>query len=323
MNIKKLPIREIKVDDSRFSLSGILFTDEEPSVSVNVSFERLGIFQPLIVQQNRDGNCHLVDGYKRIESAVKDNVQNIDAMILPQDTATEDILLLLLYDNRAIIESSVMNRLQFIQFSLSFGGNHSWIQETLCVSFGFRPYKDFFQDIQEIMKMPVSLRMFCHEKKYSMKQILNLTHYPVNLMKQILEWRGILQLTASVLDEIASNLGDYLKSENKGVEDFVNEDEVQEIMDSSLSPRNRTERLRRLIYERRFPTLISVNGRIEKQVEKLGLPPSINIQWDRTLENKNVELALHIRDANQWPEILKKINSEEVKKAIEDILAEL
>jgi hypothetical protein len=165
--------------------------------------------------------------------------------------------------------------------------------------------------------------MFCHEKKYSMKQILNLTHYPVNLMKQILEWKGILQLTASVLDEIASNLGDYLKSENKGIEDFVNEDEVQEIVQSDLSPRHRTERMRRLIYGKRFPTLSSVNHRIAQTVDNLDLQPSVNIRWDRTLENKNMELTINIKDANQWPEVLKKINSEEVKKAVQDILDEL
>jgi len=323
MNYKKIPINEIKIDDSKYSLYGVVFTDENPSVSSNSALEKLGILQPVIVQQDGNGSFHLIDGYKRTDSALRNNVENLDAVLLPQDTKTEDILILLLYDNLGIITSSVMNRVQFIQFSLSLGAGHAWIQDALCVPFGFRPYKDFFQDLQKIMKMSEPLRIFCHEKRYSLKQILNLTHYPVDLMQRIIEWKGTLHLTASVLDEIASNLRDYLKSENKGIEDFVHEQGVQEIIDSSLSLRDRTERLRRFIYGKRFPTLSSVNKKIAVHVKALGLPPSINIQWDSTLENKNLDLTLHIQDAKQWPEILKKINSEEVKKALQDILDDL
>ena len=47
------------------------------------------------------------------------------------------------------------------------------------------------------------------------------------------------------------------------------------------------------------------------------------MSWDRTLENKNVNLSINIKDPQQWPLLLKKIKSEEVRKALRSILDKL
>jgi hypothetical protein len=287
------------------------------------SFDTLGILYPVIVYKDAKSQLHLVDGKRRIQFAKEKKETMIRATVLPETTPIMDIITLLFCNRKYEIESSVMNKIQFIIFTASLNAQESWILQSLCIPFEFKPYGSFLNECEQINNLPKDLKLFCHEKKFSLKQLLNLTYYPVDLLKQILKWKSVLQLTASTMDEIASNLKDYLKLHNKTISDFILETDVREILDSSLSPRDKTERFRQFLYIKRFPTLSVMNDRIEKTVGKLDLPGEIRINWDKTLENKNVNLSINIKDPKRWHILIQKIKSEEVKRAVKSILDKL
>jgi len=125
------------------------------------------------------------------------------------------------------------------------------------------------------------------------------------------------------MDELASNLKDHLRAQKRTVKDFVLENEVQDIIQSSMSPRDKTERMRSLIYMKRFPVLSEINTRIGEKISQLNLPKDISINWDRTLENKNVDITVHLEEPEKMTELMDRLNSAEMRKAIEDILDEL
>ena len=90
-----------------------------------------------------------------------------------------------------------------------------------------------------------------------------------------------------------------------------------------MDPRDKTDRLRRLIRIRQFPILSGVNARIERAVSDLKLPEEVGIKWDRTLENKNVGCSINIHDPGKWRNVLDALESKEVRDALEEILSEL
>jgi len=153
--------------------------------------------------------------------------------------------------------------------------------------------------------------------------MLNLTYHPKELLVQLIKWKSAFQFTASTMDEIASNLKNYLKRENRKISDFLSEPDIQELFDSSLSPRDKTEKLRRLVHLKQFPVLSDKNSRIQKTIDALKLPKGVTVNWDKTLENKNISLSLDVNNPSKWPELMDKLSSDEVKKAIEVILDEL
>ncbi len=199
----------------------------------------------------------------------------------------------------------------------------SWILSSLCIQFGFKPYIEFLKDCDRINNLPEEIKLFCHEKKISMKQILNLSYYPEDILLQLMQWRSGIQLTASTMNELASNLKDHMRAQHRTIKDLVLENEVQEVIQSSMSPRDKTERLRKLIHAKRFPVLSEINTRIEEKVSQLNLPESISVNWDRTLENKNVGIAVRLHDHGQFEGLLKILDSPEVGKIVKDILDEL
>jgi len=323
MDTQYLNIHDVLVDDSQFSVKDYLFESFHAPTCHITSFDTLGILYPIIVFGDNKKRYHLVDGRKRVQFAKEMKEPRIRAAILPASTPVTDMITLIFCNKRNEIESSIINKVQFLCLAMALNASDSWILQSLCVPFEFKPHSSFLQECERINSLPKKLKLFCHEKKFSFKQLLNLTLCPEQLLLQIINWKSCLHLTASLMDEITSNLRDYLRRENKSLEDFVSEQNVQEILDSSLSPRDKTEKLRQLIYLQRFPILSEKNSLIQNTVGDLNLPKGIDISWDRTLENKNVHVSFNISDPSKWRNFLDTLSSEEVKKAIESILDEL
>ncbi len=323
MSIQNINIKDVLVDDSRFSLSDFLFEfAPEQTCHIN-SFDAFGILDPIIVYKDDNGQLHLVDGMKRIQFAILNKERMIRATVLPETTPVTDLITLILCNKRYEIEFSTINKIQFIYFAGSLNAPEGWILNSLCMPFELKTNRDFFRECERIYNLPKELKLFCHDKKFSLKQMLNITYHPKDLLVQLIKWKSVLQLTASTLDEIASNLKDYLKRENKKIGDFLSEPDIQELFDSSFSPRDKTEKLRQLIHLKQFPILSDKNTKIQKAVDSLKLPKGINVNWDRTLENKNINLSVNVSDPSKWRELLNALSSDEVKKAIESILDEL
>lgn len=322
MAIESIDINNILTDKSRFSLEDKIFLSTRLCFYTE-SFDKLGILTPVIVQQDGNGLLHLVDGRKRIQCAVQNGMTSVSAVVLPVDTPVIDIITLILYDKSGDVGASVMNRVQFISFAVSLGAPEKWVLESLCVLLELKPHSGTLSDCGRINALPKELKHFCHEKKFSFKQLINLASYPDDLLGLLVEWNSVLQLTASTMHEIASNLRDWLRSNNKNAYDLMKDIEISEILGSSMDPRDKTDRLRSLIRIRQFPVLSAVNARIEKAVSDLKLPKEIGIKWDKTLENKNAALSVNINDPKKWQGILNKLGSKEIRDALEDILSEL
>ena len=323
MAVQNINIKDILADDSRFSLKDYLFEFAPEQTCHITSFDAFGILDPIIVYKDDNGQFHLVDGRKRLQFAILNKERTIRATVFPESTPATDLITLILCNKRYEIEFSTINKIQFVYFATSLNVPEQWILNSLCIPFEFKTHRDFFRECERIYNLPEELKLFCHDKKFSLKQMLNLTYHPKELLVQLIKWKSVLQFTASTMDEIASNLKNYLKRENKKISDFLAEPDVQELFDSSLSPRDKTEKLRHLIHLKQFPVLSDKNSRIQKTVEALKLPRGVTVNWDKTLENKNINLSLDVSNPSKWREFLDTLSSDEVKKAIEAILDEL
>ncbi|MCK5139346.1 MAG: hypothetical protein KAQ85_05855 [Thermodesulfovibrionia bacterium] len=321
--LKRISIDDIVAENSRFSLRDYIFEKNLHEKQLMHSLEHMGIVSPVTLYKDNRGLLHLIDGKKRILYAKKKKINTADAIVLPEATPLTEIISMIFYDKKNEINESTINKIQFICFALSTGAPEAWILESLCIPLAFKPHSDFLQECERANNLPEELKLFCHEKRFSLKQILNLTCYPENLLMKLIIWKSVLHLTASTLDEIASGLRDYLKSQHKTIDDLLSEPEVHGIIRSSLSPRDRTEQLRHFIYKKRFPILSEANARIKKKVERLNLPEAVTIKWDKTLENRNVDITIHIQDTKKWTELLDILNSNKMRYAIKNILEEL
>lgn len=320
MDITDVVTDQIEIKKSLF-IPHSIFTDEGCNAALlNRSLNTLGLITPLTLYEDSSGLLHLVDGKRRLQYARHQGINRIQAVILPKETPWEEILWLVFSNKREDIQRSVMNKVGFIGFAASLGVSESWIVNALCKPLELKPHRSFLKEAERINTLPIDLRYLCHQKRFSLKQILNLTYYPEDLLLQLIAWRDRLQLTASTLEEIASNVKDYLKGNDLSLYEFISEPSVQEILDAPLSPSIRTQRLRYFIHTRRYPTLSRMNKEIEERIGQLRLPPNFRIEWDRTLENKRIDIEIQLQSPDQWPPLREQLMTEDVGTVIRDIL---
>ena len=321
--MERLNSGDILVEESRFSTDRYLFESKGLEECHIQSFNSIDILSPVVVYRDENNQYHLIDGEKRLRFLEKSNQRTINAIILPHETPVTDIITLIFCNKKDVITSSIINRLQFICLAMDLDAPESWIIQSLCIPLELRPHRDFLSECKRVMDLPHDLRLFCHEKKFSLKQILNLTLYPQDLIEQVIKWKNDLHLTASILDEITQDLNDYLKRHGRGIKDFLQEPDVQELFDSSHSPRQRTEKLRQLIKLKKYPVLSATNQRIQGIVDSLDLPGEVKIQWDKTLENRHLSITIDIKDGMQLRKIIDRLGTTKIIKGINSVLDEL
>jgi len=323
MKMEKLNIDEIIVEESIFLTDRYLFDSRDLDACHIQSFNSLGILYPVLVYRDENGQYHLIDGRQRLRFIKEMGEKTVNALILPHQIHVTDIITLIFSNKKDVIESSVINKIQFICLAMDLNASESWIIHSLCIPLKLKPHKDFLSKCRHIMDLPHDLRLFLHEKRFSLKQIINFTLYPHDLIEQVIKWRGDLHLTASILDEITHDLYDYLKRHGKGIKDFLQEPDVQELFESSYNPRQRTERLRQLIKSKKYPVLSATNQRIQEMVASLDLPEEVKIHWDKTLENRRLSIIIDLTEAMQLKEVIERLGSTAIMKEINRILDEL
>ncbi len=145
----------------------------------------------------------------------------------------------------------------------------------------------------------------------------------MNIIHLLMEWQDDLHLTASVLDEIGSGLRDCTRRQKVALEEFVKTSGFEGVITSGLSPREKTEEIRRILRERRYPVLSEANRRIEERFERINLPDGVSVSWDRTLENREVKVELSMKKAGELERLAGLLKTDDLKRAIEETLEEI
>ncbi|MBC8412413.1 hypothetical protein H8E50_01915 [bacterium] len=316
-------ISSIQINDSMFSLRSYIFESREVSSCYLQTFDTLGIIHPITLYEDPAGRLHLIDGIKRIQFARQNGIHAIEATILPSDTALQEIILLIMCNKRHEIELSTINKIQFLYFAVSLNIPSEWITNSICMPFSFKPHQDFLTECERIYTLPVELKLFCHAKNFSLKQLLNLSRYPVELLNMTLKWQTALQLSASVFIELASGVRDYMRAGQHSLQAFLDEPDVNELLESSMAPKDKTECFRRLLQIKRYPILTDVQTRINDRISNMDLPKEVCINWDQTLENKKLDIKISIQNGAEWRKAIASLNSDQAEDYLREILNEL
>ncbi len=290
----EIPLNSILVEESLFNLKKTIFSEDMLTDTLKNSFRSLGVLEPVLLYKYRDKEIHLIDGRKRIEFLRDKGQEKVRALLLPESISLNELFSYILYQKKTQILESTINTIQFIKKVSEICGDTDWIIRNICIPLRIKPHKKLFEEIETITGLPYEVRRFFHEKRFSYKQILNLSYYPHEILTTVLSWRGDIYLTASLFEEIVVLLKDILKANRTSIEEFLSEPKVKDIFKAEAPPKKRTEALREFLFKKRYPILVETNENIKQAIEEIGLPENIDIYWDRTLENKELIVKLKI-----------------------------
>ena len=270
MKIQSLPLDQVKVKESKYRFCQVTVWDPQ-DIKLNLlgnSIKKLGILEPLLIHPVREG-FHLVDGFKRAVTAPTLGIEDLPCCFLPERTSLQEMLELLLIEHRHKICSTLASKVRFISFALRLGVEKEPLVQHFVAGLDLKGHEAVLKQVEAIARLPEKVLDFCDEKNFSMRQCAQLTRYPGALLLNVFSWKDELSLTASIVEEILGNLNDYLRGTGRNLSEFLDDRDVKSLLSSSLSPHEKTEQLRTLIKERRYPILTNMNHKLRRLREEM------------------------------------------------------
>ncbi len=324
MDIIYLSPCDIRSSNSKYLYCRRNVPDEDDNIDLLIdSIGKLGMLTPVLVHR-LGSELHLIDGYKRLYAAEAVGLKNVPCHIIKKDDVSlKDILELLFINLSNKSNLTFADKVRFVDFAIGLGVKRETLIENILPLLGLKGHDAVLKKLEKIMKLPEDVLAFCYEKKFSMKQCLQLARYDNALLKTVFSWRDELALTAAVFEEMLANLNDYLRANDLESVSLLKNNGIKDILSASLSPYKKTEMMRGFIKEIRFPVLTGLNNKLESVKKGMLLPENVDVIWDKTLEKKEIKVALTICEGEMWEKTTNILKSEKVGKGIKEILNKL
>ena len=147
--------------------------------------------------------------------------------------------------------------------------------------------------ILNIAKCPQNIRHYATEKQLSLKQLTIFTTYSNDYLHWVYD--NIItpyMPSCALLLELTESLYDIKQRYNYTLQQLSN---LITINSTTTSQKTTIQLLRNIIMQHRHPTLHKHNTTIQSTINSLDLPKSIAINWDKTLENKELTITLSLK----------------------------
>ncbi len=196
--------------------------------------------------------------------------------------------------------------------------NNQFLKDIL-IHFSEKNSIEQLHKIRKICKLKPKLIHFCEVKNFSFKQLYHLTLIQPEIITLYLDNADYFHFSARYLDELLTLTSDTLNRNEHTLSSII--DIISSVKSkSSLSPQQKTNQLKTQLIELAYPTLTQKNKELDNLANTIPKNKNINLNWDRTLENKGVNLNITLTKDKDIDTLLSYLNNN--KKNIINLIKE-
>lgn len=171
--------------------------------------------------------------------------------------------------------------------------------ESLLALLNLHQHQITLSNILALTKLNPKLIEYSQDKQFSLKQLIRFKHYNTKFIDWMLAHIIIpLAPSASITLELMESLHDILKRQKLSLNELNQTLSIEQVLNSHESNKIKLQDLRNIIYQHKYPTLTKHNNRLQNILNNIPLPKKASINWDKTLETK--ELSINIRVENNY-----------------------
>ncbi len=285
------------------------------------SLEENSILTPILVAKIKhiEGALMVIDGFKRLRWALEQGLTEVPVLKAGEMTRRQ-VLLLLLSRYSGHLKTCATKAL-FLNHLSEAGFPKDLLMDLAMRGLGLQPFWGLLEKYLRVSTLPKEVLRFCHEKDLSLKRCLNLTHQPRRLLEKIIRLRHKISISASLLLELTDNISDILKRDEITAEEFLEQEEIKQILSQEMDINQRTRLFRQMVKEMRYPVLTRLQGELQDIQNNYFKNSPLLIRWDETLENRKVTISASVSDLSQLSDIVNAISSAKTKEGIKKILS--
>ena len=309
-------IENIKLDDQLTNLSL-----EPPALSLQKSIEDLGVINPVLLSTS--GNYfRIISGHRRVKISLLLKIKQVPAVITNSKVSDESMLFFNLSENLShhnysdIEKGLVLSKLSDIKVP------EGRILEKYMPIINLEPSKKILMDHLKINRFTPNLQILLHELNIPIKTfsvLFDWDHKSINsaesffssLRLGVNKWRDLLEW----IDEISTRDGIIPF-------DLFNLMELQSILKQiDLSPNDKYDQIRQILYSRRYPILNDLKIRLARTLDKLKLDEKTRVHVQESFESDEIRIEMKFRSKKQLVNQVEKLVHASKSKAIDELIS--
>jgi hypothetical protein len=312
-NIVYLKLNDISVDE-KFNINSFSgFSTIKESVS------SVGILYPLLGWKYNQSNL-LIDGFKRLHLAKNSGQTELPFILLPSNYSMFDVIKIRYHNIKN--EDVELNALQKISIYLLVKEINTskdvlinW-QKTLNLS---SPEK-----FVQLLIWPEIAKNYIKKYNVSQKQIRLLLDYDHETLAEIFFIAESLSIRIVELCKIIEMVSEIALNENTSVKSILDRMEVKSILqDENLNRNHKISKLKKILYEWRFPIISNYQKKISNQLKALSFNDSIQINYDQSFERSEIILSTKLKNFDDLKKFSHSISDKSNMETLKNILGTL
>ena len=132
-----------------------------------------------------------------------------------------------------------------------------------------------------------------------------------------------MAISLSTMMAIADFLQTQMHRWDSSLSDLINQDRYKVVLEAAGDPNHKAKQFRQFMREETNPTLQTINESIQLIADDMALPESVQVNWDPTLENREVSFAFSVQNPGDLTTASAALSPEKIEQQVTDMLDKL
>jgi hypothetical protein len=187
--------------------------------------------------------------------------------------------------------------------------------------FSIEPNEKILNTYLSLARMEDEIKTYVMKEEVSRSNIRRLSTLTSDNRMAILSLISPLKLGENRLREVLILLEEISRRNQCKEKDVVQRHEIQEILfQKELTPSQKTERMKKVLTDLRYPKLNQLEKAFEKNRKDLNLPSNISLHHPPFFEGKRLKIEFQFETTEEYRKILESLWSLADKKEFEEII---
>ena len=315
--IQKIPLQQIDLSDETFSVNFM------PDLRrLRSSVEEIGLIQPVLLREKGD-QYQIVCGFRRISVTKEMGKSEIESKVFEEKEMDEfQLFSLSLHENLTTREFNAVEKAVALDKLIHcFQIDPIIVVKTYLPLFSLEPNEKILNTYLSLARMEDEIKTYVLKEEVSRSNIRRLsTLTPVD-RTAILSLISSLKLGENRLKEVLTLLEEISRRNQCREKDIVQRSDIQDVLSQKeLTPSQKTERVKKVLLNLRYPKMHHMEKEFEKKRKALNLPHPISLYHSPFFEGRELRVEFQFATMEEYQTILKSLSNLTGKKEFEEMI---
>jgi len=303
--IQKILLQQIDLSDETFSVNFM------PGLQrLRSSIEQMGLIQPVLLRKKGD-KYQIACGFRRISIFQELGEKEIESSVFEEKERDDfELFSISLHENlnsrgfntveKAIALDKLIHRFQIEPMVV--------VKDFLPL-FSLEPNEKILNTYLSLARMEDAVKRYVLEQEVSRSNIRKLSALTSDDRIALLTLISSLKLGENHLREMLTFAEEISKRDRVKIRDIVHRPEIQNILSQKeFTPSQRTERIKKVLKDLRYPRMHEMEERFEKKRKDLDLPSNVFVRHQPFFEGKGLKIEFQFETFEEYQSILASLN---------------